>query len=90
MAWRVSSINHWYSQVPTMAATDRGFYSGEGVKRIEALGVRRAVVPHPGHRSPKRIAHERQRWFRRGRAWRAGGEARIARLKHHFGMARRV
>lgn len=77
-----------FGKAPTMAATDRGFYSGEGLKRIEALGVRRAVVPHPGHRSAKRIAHERQRWFRRGRAWRAGGEARIARLKHHFGMAR--
>jgi transposase, IS5 family len=77
-----------FGKAPTMAATDRGFYSGEGVKRIEALGVRRAVVPHPGHRSANRIAHERQRWFRRGRAWRAGGEARIARLKHHFGMTR--
>jgi IS5 family transposase len=77
-----------FGKAPTMAATDRGFYSGEGVKRIEALGVRRAVVPHPGHRSATRIAHERQRWFRRGRAWRSGGEARIARLKHHFAMAR--
>ncbi len=77
-----------FGKAPTMAATDRGFYSGDGVKQIEALGVRRAVIPHPGHRSAKRIAHERQRWFRRGRAWRAGGEARIARLKHHFGMAR--
>lgn len=73
---------------PIMAATDRGFYSGAGVKRIEELGVRRVVVPFPGKRSQKRIRHEKQRWFRRGRAWRAGGEARIARLKHRFGMAR--
>src|SRR6266478_2378011 len=29
-----------------------------------------------------------ERRVRRGRAWRAGGEARIARLKHCFGMAR--
>jgi len=77
-----------FGQAPTMAATDRGFYSASGVKRIEELGVRRAVIPFPGFRSPKRIAHEHQRWFRRGRAWRAGGEARIARLKHSFGMAR--
>lgn len=73
---------------PIMVSTDRGFYSGAGVREIEALGVRRAVVPFPGHRSAKRIAHEHQRWFRRGRAWRAGGEARNSRLKHHFGMAR--
>lgn len=73
---------------PIMASTDRGFYSGVGVKRLEELGVRRVVVPFPGKRSQKRIRHEKQRWFRRGRAWRAGGEARIARLKHRFGMAR--
>lgn len=73
---------------PILASTDRGFYSGAGVKRIDELGVRRVVVPFPGKRSPKRLRHEKQRWFRRGRAWRAGGEARIARLKHRFGMAR--
>jgi transposase, IS5 family len=73
---------------PIVASTDRGFYSGVGVKRLEELGVRRVVVPFPGKRSQKRIRHEKQRWFRRGRAWRAGGEARIARLKHRFGMDR--
>jgi IS5 family transposase len=73
---------------PIMAATDRGFFSLEGERTIQELGVRRAVIPHSGHRSKKRIAHERQRWFRRGKAWRAGGEARISRLKHRFGMAR--
>jgi len=73
---------------PILASTDRGFYSGEGVNRLEELGVRRIVVPFPGKRSRTRMRHEKQRWFRRGRAWRAGGEARIARLKHRFGMAR--
>jgi IS5 family transposase len=73
---------------PILASTDRGFYSGAGVKRLEELGVRRVVVPFPGKRSQKRMRHEKQRWFRRGRAWRAGGEARISRLKYRFGMAR--
>ena len=77
-----------FGKPPIMVATDRGFYSGRGVQQIEALGVSRAVVPFPGHRSPRRVAHEHQRWFRRGRAWRAGGEARNSRLKHQFGMAR--
>jgi transposase, IS5 family len=77
-----------FGKPPIMVATDRGFFSGAGVRQIEALGVRRAVVPFPGHRSPGRVAHEHQRWFRRGRAWRAGGEARNSRLKHQFGMAR--
>jgi IS5 family transposase len=87
----VSSVEQHIStfgRPPNLVATDRGFFSGAGERRITELGVKRAVVPHSGHRSRLRVAHERQRWFRRGRAWRAGGEARIARLKHHFGMAR--
>ena len=87
----VSSVRrhiHVFGKPPIMVATDRGFYFGPGIREIEALGVRRAVVPFPGHRSTKRIHHEHQRWFRRGRAWRAGGEARNSRLKHHFGMSR--
>jgi IS5 family transposase len=77
-----------FGRAPHMAATDRGFYSGDGERRIGELGVKRPVIPKPGHKSKKRVAHERQRWFRRGRAWRAGGEARISRLKHRFGMVR--
>jgi IS5 family transposase len=77
-----------FGRAPHLAATDRGFFSNDGERRIVELGVKRPVIPHSGHRSQKRIAHERQRWFRRGRAWRAGGEARISRLKNTFGMAR--
>jgi IS5 family transposase len=77
-----------FGRAPVMAATDRGFFSLDGERQVRELGVRRPVIPHCGYRSKARIAYERQRWFRRGRAWRAGGEARIARLKHAFGMAR--
>ncbi len=77
-----------FGRAPDLVATDRGFYSMEGEQALRAMGVRRPVIPKPGHRSEERIAHERQRWFRRGRAWRAGGEARIARLKNSFGMVR--
>ena len=59
-----------------------------GETTITELGVLQPVIPKPGYRSAERIAHERQRWFRRGRAWRAGGEARVGRLKGRFGMAR--
>ena len=77
-----------FGRAPRLVATDRGFYSGRGERRIIEMGVLRAVLPWPGYRSPKRVSYERQRWFRRGRAWRAGGEARISRLKHAFGMNR--
>jgi IS5 family transposase len=77
-----------FGRAPQIVATDRGFHSGKGERGIRELGVKRPVIPKPGHKTTKRVAYERQRWFRRGRAWRAGGEARISRLKHHFGMAR--
>src|SRR5207244_11767857 len=68
-----------FGRPPGLVAVDRGFYSTDGERRVRALGVHHAVIPKPGFRSRERIDHERQRWFRRGRAWRAGGEARIAR-----------
>jgi transposase, IS5 family len=77
-----------FGRAPRMTATDRGFFSTEGERELKKMGVRHVVLPKPGGRSRKRIEYEQQRWFRRGRAWRAGGEARIARLKHRFGMAR--
>jgi transposase-like protein DUF772 len=87
----VPSVEHHiavFGHAPDLASTDRGFFSLEGERRIAELGVRRPVIPHSGYKSKARTAHERQRWFRHGRAWRAGGEARISRLKHTFGMAR--
>lgn len=77
-----------FGRAPRMVATDRGFWSGRGETRIKELGVKRPVIPKPGYKSPARLALERDRWFRRGRAWRQGGEARISWLKHCFGMAR--
>lgn len=77
-----------FKKPPRLVATDRGFWSGKGERRIKELGVEHAAVPRSGYRSPARVAHERQRWFKRGRAWRQGGEACISRLKNRFGMAR--
>jgi transposase, IS5 family len=77
-----------FGHVPRTVATDRGFFSGRGERRLNEMGVRHPVLPKPGHRTRDRIAYERQRWFKRGRAWRAGGEARISRLKNTFGMQR--
>jgi IS5 family transposase len=77
-----------FGRAPHLVATDRGFYSGEGERKLRELGVVRPVIPKPGGTSNDRTEYERQRWFKKGRAWRAGGEARIARLKHTFGMAR--
>lgn len=84
----VEHHNSLFGRIPGTVATDRGFYSGRGERRLTEMGVRHPVLPRPGHRTRERLAYERQRWFKRGRAWRAGGEARISRLKNTFGMRR--
>jgi IS5 family transposase len=85
----VPSVEHHkrvFGRVPRVVATDRGFFSLDNVRDVTAMGVSCVAVPRPGHRSAAWLARERSRPFRRARAWRAGGEARIARLKHTFGM----
>jgi IS5 family transposase len=77
-----------FGRPPRLVAGDRAFHSSEGERAVGALGVKQVAIPKPGHRSAQRIEHERQRWFRRGRAWRVGNEARISRLKYRFGMVR--
>jgi transposase, IS5 family len=84
----VEHHEHVFGRVPRVVATDRGFFSLENIRDVATMGVRCVAVPKPGYRSPGWIARERRRPFRRARAWRAGGEARIARLKHTFGMHR--
>jgi IS5 family transposase len=46
------------------------------------------VPPKPGAKSAKRIAHEQQRWFRRGHDWRSGIEGRISGLKRRHKLDR--
>jgi IS5 family transposase len=50
-----------FARPPHLAATDRGFFSLDGERRISELGVKRPAIPHCGYRSKQRIAHERQR-----------------------------
>jgi IS5 family transposase len=87
----VPSLKHHkrlFGRAPHTLATDRGFFSLRNVITAERMGVRYAAIPKPGHRSAAWILRERSRPFRRARAWRAGGEARVSRLKHTFDMHR--
>jgi transposase, IS5 family len=52
------------------------------------MGVKHVVLPGRGPLSAERAVRQKKRWFRRGQAWRAGIEPRIASLKHRFGMQR--
>jgi IS5 family transposase len=77
-----------FGRPPDPVAADRGAHSPENERVAAALGVRRVRLPLPGHRSPARRAHERQRWFRRARRSRTGIEGRISLLRRRLGPRR--
>jgi IS5 family transposase len=77
-----------FGRPPHLLAADRGTHSPDNEHRAAAAGVRRVCLPKPGHRTPARVAHERQRWFRRAQRWRGGIEGRISLLLRRFGLRR--
>ena len=77
-----------FKHPPRLLAGDRGVHSPANEREATAQGVRRVVLPKPGAKSAQRVAHERQRWFRRGHDWRSGMEGRISGLKRRHKLDR--
>jgi IS5 family transposase len=75
-----------FGHPPWQASADRGVHSADNEALAEALEVARIILPQPGHKSPARQQHERQRWFRRGRCFHAGVEGRISVLERKHGF----
>ena len=85
------SLDHHLAQFghpPEVLAGDRGLHSAANERSAQTHGVREVVLPKPGKKSAKRLAHEQQAWFQAGRNWRAGIEGRISGLKRRHGLAR--
>ncbi len=77
-----------FQRPPRVLAGDRGLHSSANERYATAQGVKRVVLPKPGAKSAKRVAHEQQRWFRRGHNWRSGLEGRISGLKRRHKLDR--
>jgi IS5 family transposase len=77
-----------FDRPPRVLAGDRGVHSAANERYATTHGVKQVVLPKPGAKSAKRLAHEQQRWFRRGRDWRAGIEGRISGLKRRHKLDR--
>ena len=77
-----------FGRAPRLAAADRGYWSAQNERLAAEMGVEQIVLPGRGPLSAERAVRQKKRWFRRGQAWRAGIEPRIATLKHRFGMQR--
>jgi IS5 family transposase len=77
-----------FKHPPRLLAGDRGVHSAANERYATTHGVKHVVLPKPGAKSSKRIAYEQQRWFQRGRDWRAGIEGRISGLKRRHKLER--
>jgi transposase, IS5 family len=77
-----------FKRPPRLLTGDRGVHSAANERYAAAHGVKQVVLPKPGAKSGKRTAYEQQRWFRRGRDWRAGIEGRISGLKRRHKLER--
>jgi IS5 family transposase len=77
-----------FHRPPQLLAGDRGVHTTANERYARTHGVKEVVLPKPGAKSAKRRAHEQQRWFRRGRNWRAGIEGRISGLKRRHKLDR--
>lgn len=77
-----------FGRVPELVAADAGFYSAENERGATKAGVKRVSIPDRRTRSPARVKHQRERWFKRSQRWRVGCEGRISVLKRRHGLAR--
>jgi IS5 family transposase len=77
-----------FGRPPQRVAADTGFYSLKNERTIQAMGVRRVVVPSQRTKSSERRELQRTRWFRSGQRWRTGCEGRISVLKRRHGLSR--
>jgi transposase, IS5 family len=77
-----------FKRPPRLLAGDRGVHATAHERYATTHGVKPVVWPKPGAKSAKRLAHEQQRWFRRGHTWRSGLEGRISGLKRRHQLDR--
>jgi len=77
-----------FGQVPELVAADAGFYSAENERGATKAGVKKVSIPNRRTRSPARVKHQRERWFKRSQRWRVGCEGRISVLKRRHGLER--
>ena|SRR5215212_10281110 len=77
-----------FKKPPRLLAGDRKTQTAANEAYARQQGVQRVVLPKAGWRKGAGAAQERERWFKRGRNWRAGIEGRISGLKRQHKLRR--
>jgi len=71
-----------------LVAADRNVHSKENERLAKEMKVKKVCLPKTGNKSAEREEHERQRWFKRARRFRAGIEGRIGVMKRREYLGR--
>ncbi|MBA3702293.1 MAG: ISNCY family transposase [Rubrobacteraceae bacterium] len=77
-----------FGRAPELVAADRSVHSKENERIAREMGVKKVCLPKAGKKSAEREEHERQRWFKRARRFRAGIEGRISVMKRREYLGR--
>lgn len=77
-----------FGHPPDLFTGDRGVHSAKNEATAREAKVKRVALPQPGAKTPERVQHERQGWFRRALRFRNGVEGRISVLKRRGFLGR--
>jgi IS5 family transposase len=84
----VARIAARFARAPRAVTADRGYGEAAVDAGLEALGVKRVVIPRKGRPGVARQTVQHSRPFRKLVKWRTGSEARISCLKRDYGWRR--
>jgi len=84
----IARIAARFGRTPRAVTADRGYGEAAVDAGLEALGVKRVVIPRRGKPGAARQKVQRARSFQRLVKWRTGSEARISCLKRDYGWRR--
>lgn len=84
----IARIRARFGRAPRAVTADRGYGEAAVDAGLEALGVKRVVIPRKGRPGATRQQVQRGRGVNKLVKWRTGSEARISCLKRDFGWRR--
>ena len=88
LAPAIARVAARFGRAPKVVAADRGYGEAAVDASLEALGVKRVVIPRKGRPGAARHAAQSAPSFRKIVKWRTGSEARISCLKRDYGWRR--
>jgi len=77
-----------FGTAPDEAAFDKGYYTSQNLRELQALGIRHVGLPKIGRLTPRERRKQKSRWFKKLQRFRCGIEAAISMLKRCFSLDR--